>query len=70
MITFATTTRAMKMETCCKEQGGPGRMIPVPGEISAGCGLAWSARPEDRDVLVQLMKQNDLEAEGIHEIMF
>lgn len=58
------------METCCKEQGGPGRMIPVPGEISAGCGLAWSARPEDRDVLVQLMKQNDLEAEGIHEIMF
>lgn len=70
VITFATTTRAMKMETCCKEQGGPGRMIPVPGEISAGCGLAWSARPEDREALVLLMEQNTLEAEGIYEIMF
>ena len=70
VITFATTTRAMKMETCCKEAGAPGRMIPVPGEISAGCGLAWSAKPEDRDALEQVMAQNKLEAEGFFEIMF
>ncbi|MDD7389574.1 MAG: DUF3343 domain-containing protein [Lachnospiraceae bacterium] len=70
VITFATTTRAMKMETCCKEAGAPGRIIPVLGEITAGCGLAWSAKPEDRAILEQLMEQNQLEAEGFFEIMF
>lgn len=70
VITFATTTRAMKMESCCKEAGAPGRIIPVPGEITAGCGLAWSAKPEDRQVLMQVITGNELEAEGFYEIMF
>lgn len=70
VITFATTTRAMKMEACCKEVNAPGRIIPVPGEITAGCGLAWSAKPEDRAVLEQVMAQYELEAEGFFEIMF
>lgn len=70
VITFATTTRAMKMETCCKEAGAPGRIIPVPGEITAGCGLAWSAKPEDRCELEKLMARCQLEPEGIFEIMF
>lgn len=70
VITFATTTRAMKMEACCKSAGAPGRIIPVPGEITAGCGLAWSAKPEDRTVLEQIMTENELEAEGFFEIMF
>ena len=70
VITFATTTRAMKMEACCKEAGAPGRIIPVPGEITAGCGLAWSAKPEDRNVLEQVLVQYGLEAEGFFEIMF
>lgn len=70
VITFATTTRAMKMEVCCKEEDAPGRIIPVPGEITAGCGLAWSAKPEDREILEKVMEQNELEAEGFFEIMF
>ena len=70
VITFATTTLAMKMESCCKEAGAPGRIMPVPGEITAGCGLAWSAKPEDRQLLMQVMAGNELEAEGFYEIMF
>ncbi len=70
VITFATTTRAMKMEACCKEIGAPGRIIPVPSEITAGCGLAWSAKPEDRKALEQVLNQYELEAEGFYEIMF
>ena len=27
--------------------GNPGRLIPLPREISAGCGLAWRMLPED-----------------------
>lgn len=31
----------------CKEHGISGRLIPVPRELSAGCGLAWRIEPEE-----------------------
>ena len=40
VVTFHTTADAMAMEKACRELDVPGRLIPVPGEISAGCGLA------------------------------
>lgn len=51
VVTFHTTTDAMAMEKACKEAGAPGRLIPVPREISAGCGLSWCAGIEDRDTI-------------------
>ena len=50
VITFPTTAAAMAWEDLCKKKGLPGRMIPVPGQISAGCGLAWKVSPADRPV--------------------
>ena len=41
IITFHTTSDAIAFEKACKETGRSGRMIPVPRELSAGCGLAW-----------------------------
>ena len=50
VITFPTTAAAMACEELCGKKGLPGRMIPVPGQISAGCGLAWKVSPADRPV--------------------
>jgi hypothetical protein len=41
VLTFHTTTEAMAMEKQCNIHEIPGRLIPVPREITAGCGLAW-----------------------------
>ncbi|MGM9677933.1 MAG: DUF3343 domain-containing protein [Butyricicoccus sp.] len=41
VLTFHTTTEAMEMEKKCGERHIPGRLIPVPRAITAGCGLAW-----------------------------
>lgn len=46
ILTFRTTTDAMAMEAQCAEQSIPGRLIPIPREITAGCGLAWRITPE------------------------
>ena len=46
VITFDTTAAAMEAECRCQALGLPGRIIPVPREITAGCGLAWKAPPE------------------------
>ena len=43
VVTFDATAAAMAAEKYCLERGVPGRLIPVPREITAGCGLAWKA---------------------------
>ena len=69
VITFSTTTEAMAMEQMCKELGLDGRLIPVPKMITAGCGLAWSAKPESADELTQQMKDHLIQPEGLYECL-
>lgn len=69
VVTFHTTADAMAMEKACKEQQVPGRIIPVPRMISAGCGLAWCADLEDREQITAMMKVTGIEEEAMHECM-
>ena len=69
VVTFHTTADAMAMEKACKEQQVPGRIIPVPRMISAGCGLAWCADLEDREQFAAMMKETGIEEEAMHECM-
>ena len=47
VLSFRTTLEAMEWENQCMTQNVPGRLIPLPREISAGCGLAWRMLPEE-----------------------
>ena len=49
VVAFHTTHDAMSFEDFCRGHGVSGRLIPLPREISAGCGLAWSAPPKDEE---------------------
>ena len=69
IITFHTTSDAIAFEKACKETGRSGRMIPVPRELSAGCGLAWCAPLEDREKIAAVMKETGIEEEAMHECM-
>ena len=48
VVTFATTTAAMEMEQRAEKAEISGRLIPLPSEISAGCGLAWKPELSER----------------------
>lgn len=65
VVTFSTTAQALKTEAMAKHQGVEGRLIPVPREISAGCGLAWSGPPETEPVLRALLEGAGIETQGI-----
>ena len=69
VVTFHTTADAMAMEKACKEHNVPGRIIPVPRAISAGCGLAWCAELADKDAVSAMMRQAGIEEEDMHECM-
>lgn len=71
VITFNTTTDAMafEMESKTDPAAMPGRIIPVPSEISAGCGLSWCANEQDKDVLLGTADAKGLAYEGVHSVL-
>lgn len=69
IVTFRTTTGAMAMERACKVRGLPGRLIPVPRAITAGCGMCWAAPKEAWTALEELVVEQHLDVDGIYAIL-
>lgn len=68
VITFRTTTQAMSWERACREAKLPGRLIPLPVEISSDCGLAWLIEPEEQDALLTKAGELGLVYEQVVEL--
>ena len=68
IITFKTTTAAMAMEDYCKEKQLPGRIIPLPPEISAGCGLCFKSDRLDQDFWRQELFKAHISYEEMRQI--
>ena len=68
VYTFPTTTCAMEAERLCRLKELPGRLIPVPTRISAGCGMAWSAPVDSVDAIIALFNENNVTFEGVFEL--
>lgn len=69
VVTFHTTADAMAMEKACKAHDVPGRIIPVPTSISAGCGLSWCAELEDKECIAAMMREAGIKEENMHDCM-
>ena len=68
VVTFASTSDAMSMEVSARAHGIPGRIIPVPSEISAGCGLSWCAPIDQREELLEAIKRFEIAHEGVYRV--
>ena len=68
IVAFLTTHDAMAFEDYCDEKGVPGRLIPLPREISAGCGLAWSAPPGDEAELRETLAKAGIAPQHVKEL--
>ena len=67
VVTFATTTAAMEMEQRAEKAEISGRLIPLPSEISAGCGLAWKTELSEKESLVPFLEQAKIRWEALYE---
>ena len=45
-------------------------MIPVPRELSAGCGLAWCTGPDHAEDFKSFLKEKGLVWEAFEEILY
>ncbi len=64
VVTFATTHEAMVFEELAKAAAMPGRLIPVPPQITAGCGMAWAADAERQEELLRWLDSADVRYQG------
>ena len=80
IITFASTADAILFEKRAVTARLPGRLIPLPPVISAGCGMAWKLRldsllicpatkKQEADDLLSVITALDVPVEQIHELM-
>ena len=69
LLTFHTTTDAMAAEAYCAENRLPGRLIPVPAIISAGCGMCWSTSAEALADVTDAAKAAGIATDGIYQMM-
>lgn len=69
VITFHTTTQAIAMEKLCTAQKLPGRLIPLPRAVSAGCGLCWRTSLEYREETEKKMEEYQLSFDQIYQIL-
>lgn len=67
VITFHTTAEAIALEAFCKKENVPGRLIPIPRQISSGCGLSWSMPEEWHERMKNLTALNGISYEFMGE---
>lgn len=65
VISFDNTCEAMKMQSAAEKLRLPGRIIPTPQQVSAGCGMAWLAPVEAREAISRAMEEHGILAGGI-----
>lgn len=69
VVTFDATAAAMAAEKYCLERGVPGRLIPVPREITAGCGLAWKAEVDQEESVTAALEAAGIAYSGVHRVV-
>jgi len=70
VVSFQTTTQAMAVEKSLMADGVEGRIIPLPPEIDAGCGLAFASRTNTISFFEQYFAAHQLKYDAVTEIIF
>lgn len=68
LITFATTSQALKAEKILQIKQREFLLVPTLREISASCGLSIKLRTESLEDYCQDLKDKNVEMDGIYEI--
>lgn len=65
VVTFTSTSAALKGEKVMKKTGPPFVIMPTPREISTSCGLSIKVRPQDIEFCFQELKKSGVDIEGV-----
>lgn len=66
IISFDSTCFAFEAEELFFEKKIAGRLIPLPGEIESGCGMAWCSLIENKERIIEALDNENLPYNGIN----
>jgi len=69
IATFHSTHLALKFEKLLKDNDLTVKIIPVPRQISASCGLAGRFLSDDYEKLLKLINQNISDIDEVYQIV-
>ena len=67
LLSFDSTHQAIKSETLLKGTTYTFRLIPTPGEITAGCGLTLKTEEDVHDI-VAFLKERSITWHGLYQV--
>lgn len=68
VVTFASTSAALKAERVMKESGRMFVIIPTPREISTSCGLSLKVAPGDLEDACMILKTSEVGIENVFQL--
>lgn len=68
LVTFDTTHMALRFEKTCRQADLAVRIVPVPRELSASCGLACRYPCEAEEAVRRLVEEEKIEVLRYHRI--
>lgn len=69
IVSFSSMADALKLEKYCKIEKIKGRLIPIPREISAGCGMSWASEIELKEEISMIIEKYKIEYENYYELL-
>lgn len=69
IISFNSVSDVLKFEKECKNNDIKGKIIPIPREISAGCGMAWSSELSMEEQLMEMIENKNIKIENIYKLL-
>lgn len=66
LVTFFSSHAAMEAELLMEEAGLPGRLIPLPPQVHAGCGLALLCGIGDQEAALALLARHQVPHENLY----
>ena len=67
LVTFYSSQHAVQGENVLKKAGFQVDLIPGPKEISPNCGVALSFPLGERERIAQILEENHVKYEAIHQ---
>lgn len=68
LVTLHTVSDALQLEALLKEASVPGRVIPVPRQLSSSCGYAVQAQALHKEGMEDFLLKNCLAWDTLYEV--
>lgn len=68
VITFSTTSQALKAEKVLQQKKAEFVMIPTPREVSASCGLSVKVYLDGIEEICSILRREKVDISGVYHI--